>query len=167
MIFVTVGVSKYQFVRLLKAMDEIAGELDEEVIFQAGSGGYWPKNGLVYEAVSRSMFNELVSKARVVVGAGGVGTTLVAVKYDRPIIIFSRVGSLGEHMGDQGLEFAEAASSENIAYVANTKEELKTLLTRDELKGPSAVSRQRMLVEYLSQFLAQSHGGEGVERRVR
>ena len=42
MIFVTVGTHDQGFKRLVKKMDEIAGQIDEEVVMQIGSTDYKP-----------------------------------------------------------------------------------------------------------------------------
>ena len=48
MIFATVGLHYMGFERLIRKMDELAGEIDEEVIIQTGHTKYQPRNAAFF-----------------------------------------------------------------------------------------------------------------------
>lgn len=161
LIFVTAGTAKYQFVRLLRMMDEIAGEIDEEVVFQVGSAGYYPRNGRCYDFMSRDQFRSMIMDARVIVSAGGAGTMLDALHLSKPVIAVPRSGRLGEHIGEQGVEFSNALAEEGWVHVAHDTEKLKRLLLDPMLKFNGEVDSERnSLVKYLRDYLSDLEKGK-------
>lgn len=107
MIFLTVG-TQLPFDRLCCAIDEWAGENPSAEIFgQIGPVVANPKNFEAKEFVSPLEFDELFQKAQVVVAHAGMGSILTALKFRKPIIIFPRRASLGEHRNEHQLATAK------------------------------------------------------------
>lgn len=154
MIFVTIGGDKRGFSRLIKLMDELAGEIREEILFQIGNGKYKPKNGVFSDFFSRKEFESIISHSRVVVNDGGAGTIINALINSKPIIIFPRRKEYGEVIDDQGLDLGKVLASEGKVYIAHNKNELKKLLTTGKLKVPDYVkSEDKEIVKTLREFL--------------
>lgn len=110
MIFVTVG-TQLPFTRLIDAMDEIAGRLDEEIIAQTGPGeGNW-SNLDCRKNLEPEEFGKLFSAARVIVAHAGIGTILSARSRRKPLILLPRRFSFGEHRNDHQMATAGQVKS--------------------------------------------------------
>jgi UDP-N-acetylglucosamine transferase subunit ALG13 len=112
MIFVTVGTSSWDFTRLIKEMDRIAGMIDEEVIMQISDIKYEPKNAKYFRFVSNERIEELYEDARVVVSHAGVGCIISALKHNKPNIVVPRRKKYAEHFDDHQLEIAKELEKE-------------------------------------------------------
>lgn len=99
MILVTIG-TQLPFDRLIEAMDGLAPDLGTAVIAQTGKGRYVPRNMEAYEKIEPARFEPLVKSAEVIVSHAGIGSVLTAARYAKPIVLFPRRASLGEHRND-------------------------------------------------------------------
>lgn len=133
MIFCTIG-TQAPFDRFVKIVDEVAADLNEEIIAQVAQSNYQAKNIRTLEFLAPDEFNELFSKARLIVAHAGMGTIISALKYNKPIIIFPRIAALGEHRNEHQLATAEKMQELGYVYVANNVEELRVLLMNKDLK---------------------------------
>ncbi len=75
MIFCTVGTTEFD--PLIQAVDALAAEWDEPVIFQIGQGHYKPKHGEWFRL--KPSVSELLEQASLVIAHGGFGTTIEAL----------------------------------------------------------------------------------------
>lgn len=136
MIFVTVG-TQLPFDRLIQLVDGLAPALEEEVFAQTGRGRYQPANVEWSALLKPKQFDELVTGASRIVSHAGIGTVLMAQKYRKPVILFPRRASLGEHRNDHQLATVAALRGRDGIYVAESDEELSELL-RADLVAPEA-----------------------------
>jgi UDP-N-acetylglucosamine transferase subunit ALG13 len=132
MIFVTIG-TQAPFDRFIKIVDEVAENINEEIIAQVSQTGFTPKNIKTIEFLAPDEFNNLFAKARLVVAHAGMGTILSALQKHRPIIIFPRIAALGEHRNEHQLATAKKFREMGSVYVAMNEDELKQLLLREDL----------------------------------
>ena len=130
MIFCTIG-TQVPFDRFIKAIDEIAVDLQEDVLAQVCKGGYTPKNIRTVNFVAPDEFNKIVSSARIVVAHAGIGSIVSAMRLNKPIIIFPRIAKLGEHRNEHQLATAKKMKELGYAYVASDCSELRELLLQD------------------------------------
>jgi len=72
-IFVTVGTTEFD--DLVRAMDELAPRLDEEVVMQIGRGDYEPRHAAAYFRFAPSL-DEYYEQASIVVAHGGLATAM-------------------------------------------------------------------------------------------
>lgn len=133
MIFCTIG-TQAPFDRFLKIVDEVAADLDEEVIAQVYKSNYEAKNIKTINFLPPDEFQKLFSSARMIVAHAGMGTIISAMQQQKPIIVFPRIAKLGEHRNEHQLATAEKMKELGYVYVANDAEELNTLLTNPNLK---------------------------------
>lgn len=133
MIFCTIG-TQAPFDRFLKIVDEVAADLDEEVIAQVYKSNYDAKNIKTINFLPPDEFQKLFSSARMIVAHAGMGTIISAMQQQKPIIVFPRIAKLGEHRNEHQLATAEKMKELGYVYVANDAEELNTLLTNPNLK---------------------------------
>ena len=75
MIFCTVGTTDFD--DLVRAVDELAPDLGEPVIFQIGQGLYQPENGEWFRF--QPDISDYIKNASVVIAHGGFGTTVDAL----------------------------------------------------------------------------------------
>ena len=83
MIFITLGSQKFQFNRLLKAVDELvaAGKIKDEVFAQIGYSDYKPMNYKYEQFLDREKFSQVMDKAEIVITHGGTGAVPRLAKY--------------------------------------------------------------------------------------
>lgn len=128
MIFVTVGTSSWDFTRLIKEMDQISEEIDEEVIMQIGSNKYEPKNSKFFKITSEKEIEELYENARIIVAHAGIGAIISARRHNKPIIIVPRRKDFKEHFDDHQIDTARELEKEGIVKVIWDLMELKKVL---------------------------------------
>ena len=108
MIFVTVGTHTSGFERLVRAMDEVAGELDEPVAIQCGSTNWKPLHAQWFEFASADHIAYHIARCRVVVAHAAAGTTMQAIAAGKPLVLVPRLRQFREMMDDHQLELAGA-----------------------------------------------------------
>lgn len=105
MIFVTLGSQKFQFNRLLRALDELT--LDEKIFAQTGYSDYQPKNYEYKEFLDRVEFSLMMDKSDIVITHGGTGAIMSALKKGKKVIAVPRLAKYGEHVDDHQLQLIE------------------------------------------------------------
>ncbi len=152
MIFVTVGTHNQSFERLVKKADEIAEELDEEVVIQRGHTPYEPEHASFFDFVSRSEMQNVVEKASVVVSHAGAGSIIFALAAGRPLVVVPRLKRYEEHVNDHQLELAKVLEeSEKVRAVYDIDELENTLKT---MKDIEPVEREKpVMIEVIKNYL--------------
>lgn len=160
MILVSVG-TQLPFDRLIRIIDEVAPTLDEPVFAQTGPGSYEPRNIEWQAMVDPSAFADLLKEASLIVAHAGVGSVLMARQYRKPIIVFPRHASLGEHRNEHQLATIVALENQSGIYVARTKEDLLNLLSsRLEAPDDSVTSPGRTsIIKRIQSFIADASDG--------
>ena len=105
------------FERLIREMDRIAGELDEQVVTQIGSTDYEPRNCDYFRFMPVNEIEELYADARLIVCHAGIGSLVTAVKYNKSLILVPRMKRFGEHIDDHQLEIARQLEAQGVAVV--------------------------------------------------
>lgn len=102
MILVTLGTQDKEFTRLLEAIDrEIEKKnIKEKVIVQAGHTKYESKNMEIFDLIPEEKLEELVKKCNILITHGGVGSILMGIKQNKPIIAAARLKRYKEHTND-------------------------------------------------------------------
>ena len=143
MILVTVGM-QLPFPRFVAIMDTIAGEIGERVVGQIGTQGEPVTHMEALGQMAPDAFEGLMREARVIVSHVGAGTVLTARRLGKPLVVFPRKASLGEHRNEHQMDTAAHLSDIPGLYVAYSEEELRDLVTRPDLAaGGDAVSPQK------------------------
>jgi UDP-N-acetylglucosamine transferase subunit ALG13 len=156
MIFVVTG-TQLPFDRLIRMLDEIAPQLDEDIVAQVNGSGYLPRHINTIDLLPPDEFDRLFSSARLIVAHAGIGTIITAMQQQKPIIIFPRIAALGEHRNEHQLATAEKMKEAGWVYVANTKEELSELLQTPDLHPLCTIggSASESLVESITDFILE------------
>lgn len=126
MIFVTLGSQKFQFNRLLKAVDELIekGEMQDEVFAQTGYSDYEPVRYQFKQFLDRNEFAEKTGKADIVITHGGTGAIIGAVKQRKKVIAVPRRAMYGEHVDDHQLQLVEQFKELNLILECDDCEQL-------------------------------------------
>lgn len=106
MVFVTMGSQKFQFDRLLRAVDELVGSggIPESVFAQVGACTYEPTNIEWAAFIDRDEFKGRMAAADVVITHGGTGAIIGAVKAGKKVVAVPRLACYGEHVDDHQVE---------------------------------------------------------------
>lgn len=152
MLFVTVGSQKFQFNRLLRAVDALvsSGAVEGGAFAQTGACTYIPESFPSEAFLDRDRFGELMDASDVVVTHGGTGAIIGAVKRGKRVVAVPRLARFGEHVDDHQVEiirqfadmgliepcydteglpvaYARALAGEYRAYRSNTQEFIEDL----------------------------------------
>lgn len=102
MILVTLGTQDKTFVRLLDEIDKLInkGIIQDKVIVQAGFTKYSSDNMEIFDLIPKDEFNNLMSKADLVITHGGVGNIISALEKNKKVIAVPRLAKYGEHIND-------------------------------------------------------------------
>lgn len=100
MIFITTGSQKFQFDRLLKAIDELVakGSIQEETFAQTGYSDYIPQHYAYSKFLNREEFAAKIEKADIVITHGGTGVIINAVKKRKKVLAVPRLAKFQEHV---------------------------------------------------------------------
>ncbi len=154
MIFATIG-TQAPFDRFVKIIDEIAAELDEEIVVQAFKDKYEPKNIKRVEFLAPDEFNQLFDKARMIVAHAGMGTIISAMQKGKPIIVFPRIAALGEHRNEHQMATARQMDKMKYVYVAFDEKQLRLFMSHLDLQPLHQLSSNasQSLIDSLSEFI--------------
>ncbi len=135
MIFITVGSQKFQFDRLLKAVDDLVedGTIEDEVFAQSGASNYKPKHFKSKDFLNREEFQDVMERSTIVITHGGTGAIVGAIKRGKKVVAVPRLKKYGEHVDDHQLqliaEFTKSnliSSCEDMSQLGQVLRELKT-----------------------------------------
>jgi UDP-N-acetylglucosamine transferase subunit ALG13 len=154
MIFVTVGnsIKGVEFHRLIKEMDGIAHDLNEEVVAQIGFIEEPPQHIKSFSYLNYVEIVEYFKRASMIVGHCGVGTVINGLAYGKPIVLVPRSRAYGEHIDDHQFELADQLKGmegifvvEDISQLRRTILEVKRRLEEKRLEPHFSHERTRLL----------------------
>ena len=150
MIFTTCGSAP--FPRLLRLMESLREEVDEEVVAQAaGDIDRYAVAGVNF--LSFTAYRETVDDARVVVGHAGVGTILTSLEFDTPVIVVPRRAEYDEHIDNHQVQTARNLAAEGLVAMAESRAEVRAFIA----DPPTVPERERRstLGEHIQRVLKQ------------
>ncbi|MEE3428664.1 MAG: PssE/Cps14G family polysaccharide biosynthesis glycosyltransferase [Ruminococcus sp.] len=126
MIFVTLGSQKFQFNRLLEAIDKLVAEkkIKEKVFAQTGYSDYTPRNYKFKQFLDREEFQRYTENCEVFITHGGTGAIIGAVKKEKKVIAVARLAKYGEHVDDHQLQILEQFKELGLIYACEDTSEL-------------------------------------------
>ena len=153
MIFVTLGSQKFQFNRLLKAVDEL--DTDEEIFAQVGYSDYKPQNYAYKEFLDREEFAGWEEKADIVITHGGTGAIIGAVKKGKKVIAVPRLSKYGEHVDDHQIQLIGQFRNLNLIYSCEDMDLEKALGTVKNTEYKAYQSNTNRIIKSLEEFIEQ------------
>jgi beta-1,4-N-acetylglucosaminyltransferase len=133
-IFVTVG-SMFPYDRLIRAMDEIAGNdlnLRSELFAQIGEGSYVPLYMKYVRFLDKIEFGLKLRQCRAVVSHAGIGTIAECLATGLPMLALPRKEIFGEHVNDHQLATAQKFFDLKHILLAKEAEDLQVMLPKLE-----------------------------------
>ena len=142
MILVTLGTQDKGFERLLKQVDEEIkkGNIREKVVVQAGYTKYESPNMEIFDLIPADKFDDLVSKARLIITHAGAGSILSAVKKGKVVIAAPRLKKYGEHTNDHQLQIIKNFTQNGYILELPTPEDLKKVINASKKFVPKKYS---------------------------
>jgi UDP-N-acetylglucosamine transferase subunit ALG13 len=156
MIFVAVGSQKFQFNRLLKAIDELieSKTINDEVYAQTGYCDYKPKFYSFNKFIDKDEFSRIIEESKLVVSHAGAGIIISAVRNDKPIIVVPRLSKFNEHVDDHQREIADEFEKAGIIMVVREISDMGTCyLSIDEFKRKKFKSGGANLINDIRAFI--------------
>lgn len=166
MIFLTVGLEKFPFDRLLRAVDRGVedGTIRGSVFGQIGHSRYVPRHYGHCRFLPFDQMRTRLGSADAVVCHGGVGTILLALELGKIPLVVPRRAAYGEQVDDHQLDLVSRLEAAGRILVAGTEEALPEMLARHgELNErgrarPAASPEFDALVGFLRSTLQVGHG---------
>ena len=148
MIFVAVGTQKFQFDRLLKAVDELVERniIQEPVIAQIGNSDYQPKNFAFEKFFHQEAFEKKVRDCDVLITHSGVATIIAGLKQGKKVIVVPRLKKYAEHVDDHQVQIAQSFSEQNLVLMCGEADDLGQLIEKAKQHSFSGYVSQRSLV---------------------
>lgn len=156
MIFVTLGSQKFQFNRLLIAIDTLieASVITDKVFAQIGYSDYRPKNYQYVEFLDRDKFNEAIGACDIFITHGGTGAIINAVKRGKRVIAVPRLKKYGEHVDDHQIQllkqFEDMKMIEACYDLSDLGEKYKIV---QQIKISPYVSNTERIIESIRNFI--------------
>lgn len=115
-LFIALGSQKFQFNRLLKAIDDLyeKGTLTEEGFAQIGYSDYIPKNYKYMNFLNQDEFIQNIKKADIIITHGGTGAIINAIKREKKVIAVPRLAKYGEHVDNHQIQIIEQFTELNL-----------------------------------------------------
>ena len=156
MIFITLGSQKFQFDRLLKAVDDLIeqGAITEEVFAQSGYSVYVPKHYHAKQFLDREEFAHWQEKADIVITHGGTGAIIGAVKKKKKVIAVPRLAKYGEHVDDHQLQIiAQFGEMNLICQCLDCQKLVESLNKVKNTQYAEYISNTQTIIDSIDSFL--------------
>ncbi len=148
MIFLTVG-TLFPFDRLVRAIDAaVSNDLIVDKIFaQIGENSYKPRNYESVPSLEKDLFDKHFTEASFIISHAGIGTIIMALSHNKPLLVMPRLKRYKEHVNDH--QVATAKEFEKLGHIlvaydiADLPErihQLKSFVPRVRKANPEAVA---------------------------
>ena len=158
-IFITLGSQKFQFDRLLKAVDELCekGTVDAEDVFaQIGYSDYVPQKYNYKTFLDRDEFSNEMEKADIVITHGGTGAIIGAVKKGKKVVAVPRLAKYGEHVDNHQLQLIKQFDDLNLICPCRDTNKLENALdTVQRTKYNSYKSNTLNIISSIEDYLME------------
>ncbi|WP_297819959.1 glycosyltransferase [uncultured Paraglaciecola sp.] len=158
MIFLTVG-TQLPFDRFVKIVDAWAYiHPEEEVFAQIAEGSYVPKHMQYIDYLSEQQYSEVFNKSEVILAHAAMGSVISSLMASKPIIIYPRKASLGEHRNEHQLATCSKLSHLDGCYIASEPEQLYSHLSDLRSLHGGAISpyANQDLLETIENFIVRN-----------
>ncbi|MHC4543133.1 MAG: PssE/Cps14G family polysaccharide biosynthesis glycosyltransferase [Planctomycetota bacterium] len=148
MIFLTVG-TQFPFDRLVKCVDDAVSQdgFKEEIFAQIGKTSYRPRNFEVVSSLEKRLFDKCIRQASGIISHAGMGTIIMALDSNKPLLVMPRLSKYGEVVNDHQVAIARKFEELGHILVAYDVEELpdrihelKNFTPRKRKASPHAVA---------------------------
>ena len=132
MILVMLGTQNNDFHRLLDEVEKNIsnGNIQEEVIVQAGFTKYKSKDMKIFDMTSKEDLEKIVEQADLVITHAGVGSIEMALEKNKKVIAVPRYKKYGEHVNDHQKEIEEEFNKRGLIIGIDNVNELAQALNK-------------------------------------
>ncbi|WP_449462949.1 PssE/Cps14G family polysaccharide biosynthesis glycosyltransferase [Streptococcus suis] len=132
MIFVILGTQKFQFNRLLQALDDFKKDnvINEDILAQKGYSDFIPSSYETIDFMDKAIFDQKIEEADLVICHAGTGAIITALKKEKKVITVPRLRQYGEHVDDHQKQIATMFSKLGYLETVTSLEELPEVLDR-------------------------------------
>ena len=155
MIFLTVG-TLFSFDRLVRAIDDACGDdlFDEKVFGQTGTSSYKPRNFEYVEMLNKYDFDLYLTSASSLISHAGMGSIIMALNHEKPLLVMPRLKCFGEHVNDHQVGTARKFEQLGHILVAYNEEDLAEKIKQLKSFVPLPRENQaKAVVDRISRFL--------------
>jgi len=156
MIFLTVG-TQFAFDRLVKAVDKAVAEgvVDEDVYAQIGKSAYKPRHFEYTDALGKELFDDYVQRASNIISHAGMGTIIMALDNNKPLLVMPRLKRYGEVVNNHQVSIAKRFEQHGYLLAAYNVDQLSEKMRALKVFKPCKRQPQtEKVVERISGFLA-------------
>jgi len=156
MIFVTLGSQKYQFNRLLAAIDDLIekGYVHEDVFAQVGYSDYQPKHFRYKQFLNADEFEDYLSQCDLMIAHAGTGTIVKAVKKGKKVIVAPRLQKYREHEDNHQQEIAEMFKGMGMICVCEDFNDLPWMIEQAKaMQYEPYVSNTQRIIESIEDYI--------------
>lgn len=158
MIFITVGSQKFQFNRILKAIDQLIYEkkIKDNVFAQIGYSDYIPQNFEYENFLKREEFLEKINEADIIITHGGTGSIINSIKLGKLVIAIPRLAKYKEHVDDHQLQIVSEFESMGLVMSTNNILNLdKVLMKIRKKKSVKYISNTKSILDSIDKFIIE------------
>lgn len=143
MILVLLGTQNNSFHRLLEEVDKNVenGNINEEVIVQAGYTKYEPKTKKqpikIFSTIPKKELDKLIEQANLVISHGGVGSMVTANQKGKKVIAVPRYQKYHEHVNDHQVDTINIFAKKGYVMPVKNVEELGQALENIKSFNPT------------------------------
>lgn len=156
MIFITLGSQKFQFNRLLQAVDRLVGDgiITEPVFAQTGYSNYKPEHYEFAAFLDQDEFSREMDGAEIVITHGGTGAIIGAVKKGKKVIAVPRLAKYGEHVDNHQLQIVGQFNALGLICACDNTENIGDALeTVKKTKYKKYKSKTQLIIKSIEEFL--------------
>ena len=126
---------------------------DEQVVAQIGESDYRPNHVKWHRFLNPSDHEDLLTRARCVVGHAGMGTILGAMDHRKPLVVMPRVAQYGEHRNDHQVATVRKLMGRGMFCLAENEIELFEHLLAPALPQPENLETSDNLLNSVQRYL--------------
>lgn len=126
--FITLGNSRFPFVRLLEFVERNSSLLPKPILAQIGYTEYHSSEITCAEFLPMDEFQDSVGNAKLLICHAGAGAVINAIRSGNIPLIMPRRAGFGEHIDDHQLELADVFEKSGAAFRLDGERALPELL---------------------------------------
>jgi UDP-N-acetylglucosamine transferase subunit ALG13 len=156
MVLITLGSQKFQFNRLLIAIDDLIQNniITVPVFAQIGYSGYQPNYFEHAQFLARTEFVKKANESKVVITHGGTGAIITAIKNNCKVIAVPRMVHFGEHVDDHQVQIVEQFDEMGIIKPCYQLSDLGEIYTKlDSQTFKTYKSNSKDIIKSISDFI--------------
>lgn len=157
-ILVITGTQRFQFNRLIKAVDDLDAPerilADADVVCQSGSSTYKPVNIELTPFMNHEQMVKCMNDSDLIITHGGTGSIIEAISMNKKVIAVSRLAKYKEHVDDHQKEIVSTFDEAGYIIGINDTDELEQAIMKSiNFQPVKWVSRREPMLKGIKEVL--------------